>query len=84
MLEEHDAIDGHIAAGKPLPSVLADAASFLVQLEVSEKPQDVQLPIDVLKVDSNGAAWIRHKPECPDTLLRASSEVYGYYPTVLG
>jgi hypothetical protein len=43
--ESTNAIDGHIAAGEPLPSVLADAASFLIQVEVSEMPQDVQQPI---------------------------------------
>ena len=71
LLGEHGAIDQHFAAGKPIPSVLADAATFLVQLEITEKPADVQPPIDVLRLDSNGAVWICRKQECPDVRRRS-------------
>ncbi len=66
LLGEHDAIDRYFAAGKPLESVMADAVKSLIGLEIADRPNDVQPPIDILSVDSSGANWVCHKTECPD------------------
>jgi len=46
--------------------VAADAVRFLVSLEVIDKTEDVQPPIDILRITKEGAEWIQKKSECPD------------------
>jgi len=66
LLGDHDAIDRHFAAGRPIPNVLSDAVRFLVNMEILENPNDVHPPIDILAVDPTGAKWVCRKAECPD------------------
>jgi hypothetical protein len=65
-LGKHDAIDRFYASNPPSSYVVWDRAEFLVGLEIAEFPESVRPPIDVLKVDSEGAHWIHHKRQCPD------------------
>ena len=44
---------------------LAEAVEGLVKMEIEEVPQFVGPPIDVLHVDSQGAAWVKRKKGCP-------------------
>jgi hypothetical protein len=45
---------------------LEQTARFLVELEVKDRPDDVGLPVDVLRIDSNGATWSPPRPGCPE------------------
>lgn len=41
-------------------------ARFFVELVVNAHTPDTGPPVDVLRIDGNGAAWVEHKAECPD------------------
>ncbi len=41
-------------------------ARFLVDLVIKARTPDTGPPVDVLRIDGNGAAWVEHKAECPD------------------
>lgn len=43
---------------------LAPAVEQLVDLEVAEVPQFVGPPVDVLRVNRGGAAWVKRKAQC--------------------
>jgi hypothetical protein len=36
----------------------------LIQLEISDKPELVAPPIDIVRVDMTGTNWIQRKPQC--------------------
>jgi hypothetical protein len=36
----------------------------LVQLEIEQRPEYVGPPIDIVRLDTNGANWVQVKPEC--------------------
>jgi hypothetical protein len=38
----------------------------LIEVEASDKPDFVSLPVDILRVDKNGAEWLQKKPQCPE------------------
>ena len=38
----------------------------LIQLEISDKPELVAPPIDIVRVDMTGTNWIQRKPQCVD------------------
>lgn len=42
-----------------------NAAKFLVDLVIAAHMPDVGPPVDVLRIDANGARWIERKEECP-------------------
>jgi len=42
-------------------------ARKLVELEIADKPNEVGLPIDIIRVDKMGINWIERKPQCPET-----------------
>jgi len=41
-------------------------ARFLVDLVIKARTPDTGPPVDVLRIDGKGAAWVEHKAECPD------------------
>lgn len=41
-------------------------AEFLVDLVIEAHTPGVGPPVDVLRIDGNGAEWVARKPECPD------------------
>jgi hypothetical protein len=42
------------------------AVRKLIELEITDAPNIVGPPIDILQIDGNGARWIQKKEECPD------------------
>ena len=45
-----------------------ETAGFLVRLVIDAHTPDTGPPVDVLRIDGNGAAWVERKQECPDIL----------------
>jgi hypothetical protein len=43
-----------------------ETAAFLVRLVIDAHTPDTAPPVDVLRIDGNGAAWVVRKKECPD------------------
>ena len=43
-----------------------ETAGFLVQLVLDAHTPDTGPPVDVLRIDGNGASWVVRKKECPD------------------
>lgn len=43
-----------------------DTAKFLVELVINAHTPFTGPPVDVLRIDRSGAAWVEHKPQCPD------------------
>jgi hypothetical protein len=41
-------------------------ARFLVNLVIKARTPDTGPPVDVLRIDGSGAAWVEHKAECPE------------------
>lgn len=41
-------------------------ARFFVDLVIKAHTPDTGPPVDVLRIDGNGAAWVEHKAGCPD------------------
>jgi hypothetical protein len=42
------------------------AAKFLVNLVIDAHTPGVAAPVDVLRIDKDGARWIEHKEQCPE------------------
>ena len=67
-LGSHEAIERYVhSAPQQTIAVPENFVSFLVQLEIAEHPDSVQGPIDVMRVDANGAKWIHVKSRCSET-----------------
>jgi len=45
---------------------IPQAIEQLIRLEIVKYPKFVGEPIDVLRVDNNGATWVQRNPQCPD------------------
>ncbi|MGO9270595.1 MAG: hypothetical protein ACLQOO_10145 [Terriglobia bacterium] len=45
---------------------IPQAIEQLIRLEITKYPKFVGEPIDILRVDSNGATWLQRNPQCPD------------------
>jgi hypothetical protein len=43
---------------------------FLVDLVINARTPDTGPPVDVLRIDGKGAAWVEHKAECPDISMQ--------------
>jgi len=69
-LGEYEAIDTfldanpHYSKNGLIPAILK-----LIEIEIADKPDFVGYPIDIMRVDKKGAAWIQRKVECPDVKL---------------
>lgn len=65
MLGEIDAIDG-LAEDSPgfWQAGLIDGVRRLLETEIAARSEYVGRPIDILRIDKNGARWIQKKPEC--------------------
>jgi hypothetical protein len=65
---DHAAIDRYLAEHKSTPPTFApeQLVNFLIGLEVVSRPNDVQPPIDILRIDIHGPKWISKKPQCPE------------------
>lgn len=44
---------------------LEEAVNHFIELEIGENPQDVGGPVDILRIDRDGARWIQKKDSCP-------------------
>lgn len=67
LMGHHEAIDRMLRA-RPFNTIwshgLISAVSFLVSIEIFEKSDVVGSPIDILRIDKDGARWIQGKSEC--------------------
>ena len=50
---------------------LVDGVRRLVETEIAARSEYVGAPIDILRIDRNGARWIQKKSECPELQDRA-------------
>jgi hypothetical protein len=67
LMGQHEAIDREL--GVPLDNTiwsrgLVSAVNRLVSIEISEKSDVVGPPIDILRINKDGAQWIQRKSEC--------------------
>jgi hypothetical protein len=46
------------------PASSVERVRNLIQLEIEQRPEYVGPPIDIVRVDRNGANWVQVKPEC--------------------
>jgi hypothetical protein len=66
-LGQHEAIDRFIADNPSIWKIgLVDAVRKLIEMEIENDPAHVGPPIDILRLDRNGAQWIQKKSECPE------------------
>jgi hypothetical protein len=64
----HEGIDEFVRTRNALWRLgLIEAAKFLVAYEIADTPAAVGPPIDVVRVNKDGAQWIQRKPECPES-----------------
>ncbi len=45
-------------------------ARMLVETQISENPETVGPPVDILSIGLRGSRWIQRKPECPEIMGR--------------
>jgi len=64
-LGENDAIEDFINKNpKYRPASSVELVRKLVQVEIEQRPEYVGPPIDIVRLDTNGANWVDVKPEC--------------------
>jgi hypothetical protein len=66
-LGRHKAIERYLSQrSKDDPRLsLEEAVKHFIELEIGENPQEVGGPVDILRVDKDGARWIQKKDTCP-------------------
>jgi len=62
-LGETDAITDYLNTN-PKPVLSVELVRKLVQVEIEQTPEYVGPPIDIVRLDTNGANWVDVKPEC--------------------
>lgn len=74
-LGESDAIDG---LPEETPNFwragLSAGVRTLIETEIAARSEYVGPPIDIVRINQNGAQWIQKKPECNDLPGKASTE----------
>lgn len=65
-LGSSDAITRFVATTRQPALDPADLVRLLIKLEIADKPNEVQPPIDIIRVDADGPRWLSRKSECPD------------------
>jgi hypothetical protein len=66
-MTDRTAIDEYLKNGGKLDWLSPEkAAKQLVELVIKAGTPGVGPPVDVLRIDGNGAEWVARKPECPD------------------
>lgn len=74
-LGESDAIEG---LPEETPNFwragLSAGVRTLIETEIAARSEYVGPPIDIVKINQNGAQWIQKKPECNDVPSKASTE----------
>jgi len=63
-------IEQYLKRGKLQSMPPEKTARFLVDLVIKAHSPETGPPVDVLRIDGNGAAWVEHKAECPDLSQR--------------
>jgi hypothetical protein len=66
-LGEHDALDQFLDENQHYSrNGWVTTINKLIEIEAAAEPNFVSLPIDILRIDKNGAQWIQRKAECPE------------------
>ncbi len=65
-LGDRRAIDNYLKSGKADWRSPEKSAKLLVELVIDAHTPNVGPPVDVLRIDKEGARWIERKAECPD------------------
>ncbi|MGD0586321.1 MAG: hypothetical protein ABSA86_11200 [Oryzomonas sp.] len=66
IMGERRPIDAYLKNNKADLATLDTFAKSLVELVIDAHTPDVGPPVDVLRIDRDGAGWIEKKAECPD------------------
>jgi len=66
-LGHFEGIQKFVGTAEPFKTLgLIEGAKFLVTTMALDRPTDVGLPIDILRITKDGAQWIQRKPECEE------------------
>jgi hypothetical protein len=65
LLTDRRVIDDYLATGKYQSRSPEETAKLFVELTIAAHLPDVGPPVDVLRIDRKGAAWVERKEECP-------------------
>jgi hypothetical protein len=64
VLGDRRPVDAYLRSGKAEWGSPENAAKSLVEAVIAAGTPDVGPPVDVLRIDENGARWIKRKEEC--------------------